>query len=102
MAENTIAELVGTITGILIALIIMMSLPMGIGILIKIVLQRIFKRERPKQFMEAECRRSSDGGRKIECGQMSTKRSHELQVALSEKCREQEQCSAALRELRAT
>eukprot|EP00439_Symbiodinium_sp_Y106_P076298 s1699_g15.t1 len=36
MAEDTIAELVGTITGILIALIIMMSLPVGIGILTKI------------------------------------------------------------------
>ena len=101
MAEDTIAELVGTITGILFALIIMMSLPVGIGILIKIVLQRIFKRERPKQFVEA-------GVQTIERWRQEdrvwadeyTKRSHELQVALSEKCREQEQCSAALRELR--
>lgn len=78
-----------------------MSLPVGIGILIKIVLQRIFKRERPKQFVEA-------GVQTIERWRQEdrvwadeyTKRSHELQVALSEKCREQEQCSAALRELR--
>ncbi|CAE7362095.1 RE1 [Symbiodinium sp. CCMP2456] len=101
MAENVVTEAVSFVVAVLTVLVVFTGIPAGFWLLSKKVMQWVFKKWRPKQFVEAgvqtvERWRQDD----TRWAEEYTRRNRELEEALRDRCKEVNECSRALVQVR--